>query len=258
MPGIDVNQLWTPARAVPSPQSDQKAPVTNVRGGRYGEQYVLPLIPTKHLLADEGSYFIATNPTPGTALAYNVQAAFSDTVPLFYVQNNDSKANPFGKRLYLDYIKLICTTAPASGTGARFAIKTDPAIRTISTNNTTAITPTSPNSDVATQSVCSLNVQSNATASALSASSTSARLVANASVGGIPVVGDELVLVCGPVDPGAYPGLTAAQAVCAGRKVSCLPPIILGPNSALTLYAWFPGNAATGLSYEFEVGWWER
>ena len=53
MPGIDVNQLWTPARAVPSPQSDQKAPVTNVRGGRYGEQYVLPLIPTKHLLADE-------------------------------------------------------------------------------------------------------------------------------------------------------------------------------------------------------------
>jgi hypothetical protein len=77
-------------------------------------------------------------------------------------------------------------------------------------------------------------------------------------VGGIPVVGDELVLVCGPVDPGAYAGLTAAQAVCAGRKVSCLPPIILGPNSALTLYAWFPGNAATSLSYEFEVGWWER
>jgi len=138
MPGIDVNQLWTPARAVPSPQSDQKAPVTNVRGGRYGEQYVLPLIPTKHLLADEGSYFIATNPTPGTALAYNIQAAFSDTVPLFYVQNNDSKANPFGKRLYLDYIKLICTTAPASSTGVRFALKTDPAIRTISTNNTTA------------------------------------------------------------------------------------------------------------------------
>ena len=34
MPGIDVNQLWTPARAIPSPQSDQKAPVTNVRGGR--------------------------------------------------------------------------------------------------------------------------------------------------------------------------------------------------------------------------------
>ena len=136
MPGIDVNQLWTPARAIPSPQSDQKAPVTNVRGGRYGEQYVLPLISTKHLPADEGSYFIATNPTPGTALAYNVQAAFSDTVPLLYIQNNDSKANPLAKRLYLDYIKLICTVAPASSTGARFAAKTDPALRALSTNNT--------------------------------------------------------------------------------------------------------------------------
>src|ERR1039457_7133219 len=160
MPGIDVNQLWTPARAVPSPQSDQKAPVTNARGGSCGEQYVLPPTPPKPPLADEGSYFIATNPTPGTALAYNIQAAFSDTVPLFYVQNNDSKANPFGKRLYLDYIKLICTTAPASGTGARFAIKTDPAIRTISTNNTTAITPRSPNPEVGARPASVLNLDS--------------------------------------------------------------------------------------------------
>lgn len=258
MPGIDVNQLWTPARGLPSPQTDQKAPVTNVRGGRYGEQYMLSLIPTKHLLADEGSYFIATNPTPGTALAYNVQAAFSDTVPLFYIQNNDSKANPFAKRMYLDYLKLICTVAAASATGVRFAIKVDPTLRTLSTNNTTAITPTSPNSDVASQSVCSINAQSSATASALTASSGSARVVASGSLGGIPVVGDELVLVCGTVDPGAYQGLTAAQAVCPGRKVTCVPPIILGPNSAMTVYAWFPGNAATGLSYEFEAGWFER
>lgn len=258
MPGIDVNQLWTPARAIPSPQADQKAPVTNVRGGRYGEQYVLPLVPTKHMLADEGTYFIATNVTPGTAQPYNIQAAFSDTTPLLYIQNNDSKANPFARRMYLDYIKLICSVAPASSTGARFALKTDPQLRTLSTNNTLAITPTSPNSDVATQSVCSINAQNNGAASVLTASSGSARLVANASTGGIPIVGDELVLVCGPADPGPYPGLTAAQAVCPGRKVSCLPPIILGPNSALTLFAWFPSNAATGLSYEFEMGWWER
>ena len=71
----------------------------------------------------------------------------------------------------------------------------------------------------------------------MSASSMAACLVANASIGGIPIVGDELVLVCGPSDPGPYPGLTAAHAVCPGRKVSCLPPVTLGPNSALTLYA---------------------
>ena len=43
-----------------------------------------------------------------------------------------------------------------------------------------------------------------------------------------------------------------------GRRVSCIPPVILGPNSALTVYAWFPGNATTGLSFELEMGWWER
>jgi hypothetical protein len=133
-----------------------------------------------------GRSLIATNVTPGTAQAYNVQAAFSDTTPLLYIQNNDSKANPFGKRMYLDYIKLICTVVPASATGARFAVKTDPQLRTISTNNTLAITPTSPNSDVATQSVCSVNAQNNGTASVLTASSGAARLVANASMGGIP------------------------------------------------------------------------
>jgi hypothetical protein len=41
-----------------------------------------------------GTYFIATNVTPGTAQAYNIQSTFSDTTPLLYIQNNDSKANP--------------------------------------------------------------------------------------------------------------------------------------------------------------------
>ena len=258
MPGIDVNQLWTPARAIPSPQADQKAPVGNVRGGRYGEQYVVSMMPTKHPLADEGSYFIATSVTPGTAMPYNIQAAFSDTTPLLYIQNNDSKANPFGKRMYLDYLKLIVGVAPASATGVRLALKTDPVIRTLGTNNTLSITPTSPNSDVATQSVCSVNAQNNGVASVLTASSTSARLVANASIGGLPIVGDEIGLIFGSADPGPYAGLTAVEANTPGRRVSACPPVILGPNSALTMYAWFPGNAATGLSYEFEMGWWER
>ena len=87
----------------------------------------------------------------------------------------------------------------------------------------------------------------------LGQSDTSAQLAALRSV-----VGEEMVLVCGSTDPGSYPGLTAAEAVCPGRRVSCIPPVILGPNSAMTVYAWFPGNATTGLSFELEMGWWER
>ena len=60
---------------------------------------------------------------------------------MLYVLSRTAKANPSGKRMYLDYIKLICAVVPASATGARFAVKTDPQLRTISTNNMLAITP---------------------------------------------------------------------------------------------------------------------
>jgi hypothetical protein len=224
-----------------------------MRLGRYNEGYALSLFPTKHLLADEGSYFIGTNPTPGTALAYNIQASFSDTVPFIYLANTDTV-----KRAYLDYIKIIVTTAAATGTQAYYAIKTDRAARALSANNTATIVPVSPNSDIANASVCTLNAQNNGTASAIGGASAAARVVARGSFGGLTIIGDELAIVCGSADPGSYAGLTAAQATCPGRKCSVSPPIVVGPGANLTVHLWFPGNATTGLSYEFEMGWAER
>jgi hypothetical protein len=266
MPGIDINQLWTPARALPSATPDQKSPVTNVRGGRYGEQYGLSLVPTKHLLADEGSYFMTTsanNPGggPGTAFSIALGAGFngySDTVPMFYLQNNDSKSNPVGKRVYFDYVKIICTTVLTSSTGVRYAIKVDPVARSVSTNYGTFLTPISPNSDVSPQSVCTFWAQNSTTLSALSGSSTSARVVANGSMGNLTVVGDEYAIISGTTDPGVYPGTTAVQATCPGRRASVCPPIVLGPNAGLSVYVWFPGYSTTAGSIEFEFGWWER
>ena len=82
-------------------------------------------------VADEGSYSIATNPTLGTVLACNVPVAFADTTPLFYVRNNDGKANPFGKGLYLHCIKikLICATAGQHHGRPVCSSGTDPATR---------------------------------------------------------------------------------------------------------------------------------
>src|ERR1019366_772728 len=101
-----------------------------VRMGRYGDVSVLSAVPTKHILADEGSYFTITNPTPGAALAYGsagTQASFSDTVPFFILKNNASSSDPLAKRMYLDYIRLIqiTGTAPATTTSVQMAIKLD-------------------------------------------------------------------------------------------------------------------------------------
>ncbi len=244
------------SRALPQPTVDNQE--REMRVGRYGSQFTESLIPTKHVLADEGSYYVSTNPTPGTGLAYNVQASFSDTVPFIYIFNQSLPSDAANKRLYLDYIKIIVTVAAVTGTQAFYAVKSDNVARAITTNNTTAITPANVNSDVGAQALAQVRSQTSATASAIAAASANARVLARGGFGGITIVGDELVILFGSPDPGAYAGLTAAQAVCPGRKVSNSPPLIIGPQQSATVHLWFPGNATTGLSYELEMGHWER
>jgi hypothetical protein len=241
------------ARLLPSFSQDGNPNPSGLRSGARNELYVMNLIPKSHMLADEGSYFIGTNPVPGTPLLYNIQTAFSDTVPFLYMYNADSY-----KSIYLDYIKIIVAIAAASGVQAHYAIKSDGAARTLVTNNALAIAPISPNSAIGGATIATLLAQNNATASALAASSAAARVLARGALGGTTVVGDELIITSGSADIGPYPGLTAAQAVCPGRKCSSSPPIIIGPRNSLTMYLWFPSNITTGLSYELEAGWWER
>ena len=255
MAGLVTSEYGIVGRSLPQPTPDGIE--REQRLGRYGSVIAELLSATKHGLADEGAYFVATNATPGTAQAYNIQASFSDTTPFMYLFNKDQPANSANKRIYLDYVKIIVTTAAATGTQAYYAVKAD-AARAITTNNTATITAVNSNMDSGTQSIATLNAQNSGTASVIAAASSSARIVARGGFGGITIVGDELVMMFGTCDPGAYPGLTAAQATAPGRKVSVSPPIILGPQQSATIQLWFPGNATTGLSYEFEAGWWER
>src|SRR5437016_11198053 len=77
----------------------------------------------KRLLADKGAFFVATNPTPGTGIAFAVNAAVSETAGYFLSIKNTEAAN--GKRVYLDYLRLLCGVVPASATSAEMFIKTD-------------------------------------------------------------------------------------------------------------------------------------
>jgi hypothetical protein len=256
MPGIDINQLWTPARGLPQAQPDQKSPVSNVRGGRYAEQYILNLIPTKHLLADEGTYFMTTNPIPGTALTGGSGAnyqSFGKTYGFMYLQNNDSKSNPSAKRVYFDYLKVIIVSATAS-TNFHMAVIVDPIVNG-GLANMTASTVVSPNSDINPTSVTTVNYAATA-APTVTAPSSVSRVVATCNMGGLALVGDEIVIMSGSPGAGAYAGLTAAQSASAGRKVSLVPPIIVGPGSNMIVYLW--ASSMSAFTYEFEMGWWER
>lgn len=255
MPGMDVNQLVKVSRTLPAATPDGPAAIGNPRGSRYLEQYVLSLVPTKHLLADEGQYFVTTNPTPGTPITYALQTAFSDTSALIVIKNND---NPGGKRIYLDFLKLLLGAAPATTSSIQYAVKLDNINRQPTAGSQT-LTPANANMDSASAPIAQV-FAFNAAAPTVPASSNSARVVARGTVEfGLNIAGDEYVIKFGQVeDPGATTLLTAARATGSGRFADASAPIIIGPQQFAVIYLWMPGAATTAPTFEFELAHWER
>lgn len=66
-------------------------------------------------------------------------------------------------------------------------------------------------------------------------------------------VGDELILTFGGLQHGG-----GGAGNVASQQVSNAPPIAIPPGGSLTVHLNSPSNDATGLSAEFEFGWWER
>lgn len=233
------------------PHAETDGTDIDMRIGRYRELYTLNLVPTVHTLADEGSYLVATSGNPGTGLAFPVAATISETAGYFLnILNNDRAGAADAQRLYLHYIRLICTVAPASATSGHFFLKTDSISRYASGGS--ALAALAPNTDSSSLSVAVINAGSLTTVAA----GQSARLLARGVLRtAVPVVFDEWVFQFGATDG---PGSVQLAGAAAQRMVIPCPPVILGPQSNLGLQLWFPANATTGLSAEIEIGWWER
>lgn len=221
------------------------------RGGRYGEGYVLPLGIPNQLLADEGTYQVATTPTPGTAVVFAVNAAVSETAGNYiYIKNNDSQGNGRAKRIFLDYVKLITGVIPASAASAHYFMKVDNKDRYVSGG--TQITPINANIDTGVGTVAQLYVG----AITALAPSPSARLLSRGVLRSvIPVVNDEFIFKFGAsnADGELSLGGTVAQ-----RMIIPCPPMVIGPQDNMCMQLWFPSNATTPAQFEVEMGWAER
>lgn len=143
------------------------------------------------VVGDKGKYFVALNATPGTAVTFAVNASVSETAGYFLSIKNTEQAN--GKRVYVEYIRLICAVAPASATSGEVFVKLD--TTGYSSGGTGgAITPVCVNSDLSPTSVTEIRAGALTTA----ARSGSPRLLSRAKLrAGIPVVGDEWLLYFG-------------------------------------------------------------
>lgn len=232
-------------RALPNRKADGNTFTEGPRSSQYGEAYVQPFGP--RIAADEGTYFIARNPTPGTGVAGHAAPVTHDTQKPFILIKNIS-AN---ERVYLDFIKLLVTAAGTGGT-LNYATHSVDQSRTHSSGGSdlTVVRTNLAESNNSPFAIAKLGavVPGEANTSA-------ARIIAHQRVRTvIPVVGDEVLFNFGGEIVGAgmpLEGTTELQ-----RVIRC-PPVILQPGDSYHLVLWRASQSGAA-SYEVEIGGWYR
>ncbi len=77
-------------------------------------------------ILDEGTSFVATNPTPGTGIALvSSITAETQTSPSMLIFNSWSPTDPNAKNIYPLGLRMICTSAPTSATYWQMSMRLD-------------------------------------------------------------------------------------------------------------------------------------
>lgn len=222
------------------------------RLGARAEAYALALLGSKlALLADEGSYFVATNPTPGTGVAGKAApTALADTAALMHVHNNETDLLK-GKRLYLDFLLLRPTAAGTNGTNFNLTQKIDRGPTRYASGGSN-ITPVNPNMGSSETSPAVVKVGD----LTLGAATSSARLVHHEQVRSvIKVIGDKYLLTFGNSSPPTI-GMAMEGTAQAAIHLAC-PPVVLGPGDQWCLHEW-AASQSVAAGYEFVLGFFAR
>jgi hypothetical protein len=254
MPSQYVNIMGKVARAKPAIQADGGSDGQPLRSGRYGEEWNVQVFQKSHALADEGSYFVAANPTSGTGVANQAAPTgapaigATDTKPFLVYQNT---AGAGGVRTYFDYLRLRNTAPGTNGTAINFAVILDVANAGRVPTGYTAITPVNCNMDDGTAHAGTIN----AGAGTVSTTS-SGRLFPNVQLRPvIPVIGDIYILSFGASEYGVGSLISSGTTIC--QQTFGYPPLIVGPGQFALFYLWLPAQSAAS-SYEFDLGFMQR
>jgi len=209
--------------------------------------------------SDEGSFFIATNATPGTAIATTTSvvddaatasSTHAQASPVMVITNNWSASDPLQKCIYLSYLKMLISQVPTSATSWQYAMRLDMNPTRITTQGTT-ITPVNPNSASSTLSKAAITFGAITTA----LPTANGRLVARGQVNSaVPVTLDQWFFNFG--NPGVPMDLISGGTGAKNVSIPC-GPIVLAPGWSVTLEMWGASNAAAP-SWEFELGYIER
>ena len=234
-------------KILPQPNADNSSAIQNLRVGTYGELAINGYLTKKHALAGEGSAFV-TATTPGAAsVLFPIVTSYANTAGCLFFQNANAVGGPVA---YLDYLKLTCYQVPASTTQVGYAIIRELITNlAITTNHVTSVAPVNTNGVSNVASKCNVLYQNSATASVNGAPAVATgAVIGSGRLGGLPIIGDELVIDFGGDASSAY-GATSV----ASRKVSTAPAIAVPPGQQIMIVPWFVGNSATGGTWYMEL-----
>lgn len=239
------------------PFADSASTRVGLRASKWGELVNLPYNAKMTQQADEGSYFVATTPTPGTGIIGAASSVAADALAFIkadlYIENTGaSGAAPDNKRIYLDYLKLIVVTAGAASSTLHYTTHVDTCATSRYTSGGTAITP--------------LNVfePSSSTQNSLIyfgalviAAGNSCRLIGNGLLRQhIEIAGDTYIINFGGDSSAAGIGSDMAGTTSPIVTVNHCP-VVIPPKCCFQLLTW-AASKTTGTTYEMELGYWVR
>lgn len=217
------------------------------RSTRYGEIMTVPLHQKMYGLIEDGTYFIATNPTMGTGIAGIAASTSYDAAEHLLLLRNTSTS----KRLYLDFIDIVCTAAGAAGTTTGFTMVLDTGTTRYTSGGST-ITPVNPNMETNESAECTLKFGA---------------LVTTAASADVRPLGDFLVRTVIKVVGDSYRftfGDSNASWQCAGASldgttsakvtIPC-PGVVLGETDQFLLSDWAASQSGAS-SYQLRMGFW--
>lgn len=235
------------AKARPTGNADGTAVVTPSRTGKYAEAAVLPYGTGRMALADEGSYFVVTNATVGTQLTGHVAPAIADTNTKSIIHLFNSGTSD----VYLDYIVLTTVVANASATAVDFLAWTDNKGATGLTSGGTAAVPVNTRSNSSATSGIVLTA-----GACITAPVTNIKKVLQRTVK--PYIGVALDSYSFVFGNGAWAPTGFALITAVTHTLTSCAPVVIGAGGNFYFVQTGPSGAGTAMTFEYEVGFWER
>lgn len=232
------------ARDLPTLTSDSANAATPTRAGSYGEAYTLPISGKELFAADEGSYYTAITPTPGTGIiGHAAPTTFDEAKPYIVVYNAGSK------RIYPQFLQLHCTVVGVGHTRVQMTVTVDDGNRRSSAGTAMTVANVNSGSALTTGAVATIGA-------VVGTAATAARRIHSHVVfrGTIEVVEDVFELNFGGAGSGSQ---TGSRVTTVGDFSRTVAPLVIAPGDSLCITLW-AGSMSTGPTFQATLGWIER